>query len=93
MQVSAQSAVTALPATIAPQDAGQRLAVDAVFAGSLRVSGEQVKVHIELVNTKNGFQVWSGTLQEKRNALAGAEARMSEEIASQVRSALAAKPQ
>jgi serine/threonine-protein kinase len=88
MQVSAQSAVAALAPALAPQDAGQRLTVDAVFTGSMRVSGEQVKIHVELVNSKNGFQIWSDTFAERRDALSGSEQKMAEEIVSRVRSAL-----
>jgi serine/threonine-protein kinase len=88
MQVSAQSAVAALAPAMAPQDAGHSLSVDAVFTGTMRVSGAQVKIHVELVNSKNGFQIWSDTFAERREALSGSEQKIAEDIVSRVRSAL-----
>jgi eukaryotic-like serine/threonine-protein kinase len=87
-QVSAQSAVAALAPAMAPQDAGHSLSVDAVFTGTMRVSGELVKIHVELVNSKNGFQIWSDTFVQRREVLPGSEQRIAEEIVSRVRSAL-----
>jgi TolB-like protein len=92
LQVSAQSAVEALGTAIPPQEAGARLAVNAVFTGSLRLSGDQVRIRVELVDSKTGFQIWSDTLTVKRTAFSGSEARLAEEIVARVRAALAARP-
>jgi len=89
MQVSAQSTVEALGNSIAPQDAGRQLAVNAVFAGTIRLTGSQVKIRVELVNSQNGFQIWSDTLTATRDAAAS---QMAEEIVSRVRSALSTQP-
>jgi serine/threonine protein kinase len=88
MQVSAQSAVEALGTSLAPQDAGQRLSVSAVFTGSLRPSGEQAKVRVELVDAHTGFQIWSDTLTITRDAVAS---KTAEDIVSRVRIALSTR--
>lgn len=92
LQVSAQSAVEALGGSVAPQEAGARLAVNAVFTGSLRISGDQVRMRVELVDAKTGFQIWSETLNVKRSTLGGTETRTAEEIVARVRAALSVKP-
>ena len=88
MQVSAQSAVLALGPAVAPQEAGQKLSVNAVFAGSIRVSGDQVKVRVELVDARNGFQIWSDTMTSSRAELSASEPKTAEEILSRMRTAL-----
>ncbi len=90
LQVSAQSAVQALPAAMAPQDAGKQLNVDAVFAGSIRPSGQQIKLHVELVNSRNAFQIWSDSLSTER-AASQAEEKVAGEIVTRMRAALAGR--
>ena len=40
---------------------GERLNVGAILEGSVRKSGDQVRVNAELVNVADGFQLWSET--------------------------------
>ena len=37
----------------------QKLRVSTVLEGSVRVAGNQVRISVQLVNTADGFQVWS----------------------------------
>jgi TolB-like protein/Flp pilus assembly protein TadD len=41
------------------EEIARRLNVDAVVEGSIRRSGDQLRVTVELVDVKSGFQVWS----------------------------------
>ncbi len=91
LQVSSQSAVQALGPLIAAQEAAQKLSVNAVFAGGIRLSGKQMKVRVELVDAKNGFQLWSDTLTCDRDEASASEQRIAQEILSRVRAAIAAK--
>jgi serine/threonine-protein kinase len=42
------------------RDIGERLRVDLVLDGSVRVAGERVRVSAQLVDTADGYQLWSG---------------------------------
>lgn len=37
----------------------QRLAVENVLEGSIRKSGERLRINVQLISTENGFQLWS----------------------------------
>jgi TolB-like protein/DNA-binding winged helix-turn-helix (wHTH) protein len=43
-----------------PQEAGKKLGVAAVLEGSLRKSGDQIRVDVRLVNTEDGRVLWAG---------------------------------
>jgi serine/threonine-protein kinase len=88
MQVSAQSAIEALGPSAGPQQAAQQLSVDAVFTGAIRISGDQVKVRIELVD-RQGFQLWADTFVSRRDQVAAEEQKMAEEILARMRLGLA----
>jgi TolB-like protein len=91
MQVAAQSAVAALGPSTLPQEAAKRLTVDAVFTGTIRVSGDQVKVRVELVDGRNGLLTWGDTLTSPRSELAARGPAMAQETLSRLRMTLAAK--
>ncbi len=44
---------------IDPREIGRRLNVGAVLEGSIRRSGNRVRITAQLVNTADGFQIWS----------------------------------
>ena len=46
---------------------GQELQTTHVLEGSLRRSGNQVRITVQLVDTRNGFQVWSESYDKKAN--------------------------
>ena len=91
MQVAAQGATAALGPSALPQEAAKRLSVDAVFTGAIRPAGEQIKIRIELVNSSNGFQVWSDTFTSPRTEASTNGVKLAEEVLSRLRLALAAK--
>ncbi len=63
---------------------GQQLSVDAVVAGTLRRDGEQVRITIQLIDTDDGFNLWSRTYSRKMDDILD----LQEEIARSVASAL-----
>ncbi len=72
-----------------PVDIGAQLGVDAVLDGSVRSFGEKLKVHIELVSTRTGFQLWSETLNVGAEDLLGGEQTTAAQITQEMRQALA----
>ncbi len=79
LRVAGMGTVATLGNTTDPRAAGTQLAVDAVIAGTVRSYDGRFKVHVELVSTRTGFQVWSRTftvesgdlLQGEQKAAAG----------------------
>lgn len=47
-------------------DVGEQLAVAAVLEGSVRTDGETLRVTVELVDTRDGFQIWSQQFDRRR---------------------------
>jgi TolB-like protein len=92
-QVAAQSAVQKLSPDIAddPRSAGARLGVDAVLAGTVRSYGARYKIHVELVSTRTGFQVWSDTFTADAEDILAGEKKTAVEIAASMRAALVRK--
>ncbi len=42
-----------------PRTVGAQLGVDAVLQGTVRSFGDKLRIHVELVSTRTGFQIWS----------------------------------
>jgi TolB-like protein/tRNA A-37 threonylcarbamoyl transferase component Bud32 len=72
------------------RDAGRQLGVDALLEGSVRQVGDRLRVHLELISTRTGFQVWSGNyvLESEEELLSNERAA---EIAGDIRKAMAAR--
>ncbi len=67
-----------------PDDAksvGTGLQVDAVLEGSITVSDTDLRIHVELVDSKTGFQIWSGSSTTNRMSMLSADAVAANEIA------------
>ncbi|MBI4471921.1 MAG: protein kinase [Acidobacteria bacterium] len=75
--VAARSTVGSLDPSTDPRSLGEKLNVDAVLQGEMRGSGSSLRLYLELVDTRTGFQVWSRTITLD----AGALVTPSEEIA------------
>jgi serine/threonine protein kinase/tetratricopeptide (TPR) repeat protein len=45
--------------TAKPGEVGERLDVETVLSGSVRKAGERVRISAELVNARDGYQLWS----------------------------------
>jgi adenylate cyclase len=41
------------------RDIGQRLGVDALLEGSVRKSGERLRISVQLIDARNGYNLWS----------------------------------
>ena len=44
---------------------GQKLKVDSVLEGSVRKAGERIRINVQLINTEDGFQLWSDRYDRK----------------------------
>ncbi|MDQ7826482.1 MAG: protein kinase [Candidatus Eremiobacteraeota bacterium] len=62
------------------QEIGQALNVDMALEGSLRRSGERVRVVAQLVNTRDGFQMWNGRFEVKVKDIFDMEDEISDAI-------------
>jgi len=91
LQIASHESVLQLGASLKPRDIGAQLGVDAVLDGSVRSYGSKFKVHVELVNARTGFQVWSETFTVESEDLLTGERKTAAEIAQELRQALAAR--
>ena len=89
MQVASQSGVVQLGGAGDPRTVGAQLGVDAVMAGSVRSFGPRFKIHVELVNTRTGFQVWSQSFTAESGDLLAEEQKTAKQIAQELQQALA----
>jgi len=67
------------------REIGELLRVDMVLDGSLRKAGEQVRVSLQLVDARSGFEVWSGSF----DAALGDIFALQDQIAMQIVAAVA----
>ncbi|MEY2490924.1 MAG: hypothetical protein QOC70_2866, partial [Verrucomicrobiota bacterium] len=51
-----------------PQEIGEKLGVETILEGGLRQSGEQLRVEVRLVNTKDGSVRWASDSEQKKLA-------------------------
>lgn len=86
-QVVSHQSVAALGEIAGARVAGQQLGVDGVIEGSVRRAGSRLRIHLELVNSKTGFQVWSGNLVLESQDDVLAQDKL-DELAGQIRKAL-----
>ena len=88
LRVASRSIALGLPETTDPRIVGSQLGVDAVLEGSVRSTGNKVRVHIELINSRTGFQIYSETFTAEVDELLGSEPKTANEIATKLRGAL-----
>ena len=67
---------------------GQALGVAHVLEGSVRKSGDQVRVTAQLIDTQDGFHVWSRTYERELTELFAIQDEIADAIASQLRISL-----
>jgi len=91
LQIASHESVLQLGGSVKPSDIGAQLGVDAVLDGSVRSYGSRFKVHVELVNARTGFQVWSETFTVEGEDVLSGEQKAAAEIAQELRQALATK--
>jgi TolB-like protein len=91
MRVASRSSVMGLSGAADPREVGLQLGVDAVLAGSVRSFGPKLRIHVELVSTHTGFQLWSGSFTAESSDLLTDAQKTVEEVAAQVRTAAGGK--
>jgi serine/threonine-protein kinase len=64
LRVTARAAITELPAKPTPHDIGSALHVGAYLEGGIQRSGDRVRVDLRLVDTRSGYQLWAGRIEE-----------------------------
>jgi TolB-like protein/DNA-binding winged helix-turn-helix (wHTH) protein/thioredoxin-like negative regulator of GroEL len=64
------------------RDVGRKLGVTHVIEGSVRHSGERVRVMAQLIDTKTGFQVWSNTFDRPRSDALAVQTEISRAVVS-----------
>jgi serine/threonine-protein kinase len=64
-----------------PRAAGERLGVQHLLTGSVRRSGEHVRVSVELVNAADGFQLWSERYDRSFKDIVAVQDEIAEAIA------------
>jgi len=73
------------------RDIGKALNVSKVLAGSVRKSGNRVRINAELVNTVDGYQLWSETFDRSLNDIFELQDEIAYIIANRMREQLAGK--
>jgi TolB-like protein/Tfp pilus assembly protein PilF len=78
-----------------PQDIqkiGQQLQVDTVLQGSVRKSGERLRVTTQLIRTRDGDHLWSQTYERQADEVFEVEQEISRSIANALRVQLLSRP-
>ena len=88
LQVASQSGVLQLGSVGDARTVGAQLGVDAVMDGSVRTFGPRFKIHVELVNARTGFQVWSDSFTAENGDLLAEEQKVAKQIAQELQQAI-----
>lgn len=73
------------------REAGEKLSVSAVLEGSLRKSGDRLRVNVRLLDVKNGYSLWSGRYDSELEDVFAIQEQMAEAIAGQLTEKLGLK--
>jgi len=66
LRIPARSSVYALKGSnLAVQEIGSKLGVDNIIEGSVRKSGDRLRVSVQLIKAEDGFTLWSETYDRK----------------------------
>jgi TolB-like protein/DNA-binding winged helix-turn-helix (wHTH) protein/Tfp pilus assembly protein PilF len=63
-----------------PVAAGQELDVESVLEGSIRRSGERIRVTVQLVNVRDGTPLWGETFDEKFTDILSVQDKVAEQV-------------
>jgi serine/threonine protein kinase len=88
LRIAARSSIEELAGKGDPRTVGAQLGVDAVLAGTVRSYGSRFKIHLELVSSRNGFQIWTETFTAETDDPLAAEQKAAAEIAARLRAAI-----
>jgi DNA-binding winged helix-turn-helix (wHTH) protein/TolB-like protein len=70
---------------IAPADAGKELNVGAVVTGHLRRERDQYAIHVELIDVRDGAQLWGGRYTATPADLPLVQSRIADDLSTQLR--------
>lgn len=65
---------------LTPTDIGRRLEVDTVLTGSVRVTGNRLRIRVELLDTKNGRTLWSESFRRELKDVFELESQISRAV-------------
>jgi serine/threonine-protein kinase len=74
------------------REIGRALNVDLVLEGSVRLSGDELRVTVQLVNTGNGYQVWSRRYDRNVNDVFAVQDDIAREVAGMLRVRTSGQP-
>ena len=92
LQIAARSTVAGIDPGADPKSLAEKLKVDAVLQGDLRAAGNGVRLYLELVDARTGFQIWSKTSSVDGAALIGGAADTAATVADQIGKQLKEQP-
>jgi serine/threonine protein kinase len=84
-QVASRTSTMQLAAASDVRAAALTQNIDGVLDGNIRVQGSAVRIYVELVNARTGFQIWSGTFSSDMTALLSGPSPAADQIATQLR--------
>jgi adenylate cyclase len=71
-----------------PREIGRRLNVGAVLEGSIRKVGNRIRITAQLVNTRDGFQIWSESHEEELSDIFAVQENIARSVAGKLTGAL-----
>ena len=75
------------------REVGRKLNVEAVLEGTVRKSGDEVRISAELVNVSDGFQIWNKTYERKLTDVFSLQEEIARAIVSAIQIQLGTKQQ
>lgn len=85
LRVMAHSAVlTYKNKAVDPREVGKQLGVDKVVMGKLQVAGDTLKVAVNLVDAREGTQLWNGQYDSKLSGIIVLQSQISKDISGQL---------
>ncbi len=74
------------------REIGEQLGVDTVVEGSVRKSGDQLRISVQLVDVRDGYHIWSERYDRTMDSLFAIQDEIASAIATRVRELVGAEP-
>jgi serine/threonine protein kinase len=91
-QVASRTSALQMSASPDARAAAQSQNIDSMLDGTIRLQGSSVRIYVELIDTRTGFQIWSGTFTSEMAALLSGPSPAADEIAAQLRAIAGDRP-
>jgi adenylate cyclase len=75
--------------SVDPREIGRQLSVDAILEGSVRVSGERMRVTAQLVDAQDGYHAWSETYERPVSDVFAVQREIAEKVADALKLSIA----